>query len=146
MAEQSAAAPVAQYLCVPMLLPGGRREPRGYDVRVVRASGSADQQRRHRIGRVPLRDIAREVKEAPGRAAGVTEPLHVECREKCPTINVSMVCPAALKSRVFQDALTEGADLSTPCRSGPRWTSARAVALRGRHRYGYGSAASRRSA
>ena len=38
----------------------------------------------------------------------LTEILYVECQEKYPDISVSVVCPAAVDSRIFQDALTEG--------------------------------------
>lgn len=38
----------------------------------------------------------------------LTEILYVECKEKYPNISVSVVCPAAVDSRIFQDALTEG--------------------------------------
>src|SRR5699024_8441869 len=39
----------------------------------------------------------------------LTEILYVECQEKHPNISVSVVCPAAVDSQIFNDALTEGA-------------------------------------
>lgn len=46
----------------------------------------------------------------------LTEILYVECQEKYPNIRVSVVCPAAVDSRIFQDALTEGAASSEDSR------------------------------
>lgn len=47
---------------------------------------------------------------------GLTETLYVECAEKYPQIRVSIVNPAAVSSRIFQDALDEGEDASESAR------------------------------
>lgn len=38
---------------------------------------------------------------------GMTECLHLECREQFPQMSVSVVCPAAVTTRIFEDALTD---------------------------------------
>ena len=40
-------------------------------------------------------------------ALAMTECLHVECQERFPQISVSVVCPAAVTTQIFEDALTE---------------------------------------
>lgn len=39
----------------------------------------------------------------------MTECLYVECRQAFPQISVSVVCPAAVTTHIFDDALTDGA-------------------------------------
>lgn len=40
----------------------------------------------------------------------LTECLHIECGDAFPQVNVSVVCPAAVTTRIFDDAMTDTAD------------------------------------
>lgn len=45
---------------------------------------------------------------------GMTECLHLECAEQFPQVSVSVVCPAAVTTRIFEDALTDGDAATSP--------------------------------
>lgn len=45
---------------------------------------------------------------------GMTECLHLECAEMFPQLSVSVVCPAAVTTRIFEDAITDGPAASSP--------------------------------